>query len=181
MNLVQLAKARWHAAEGMPLASLPGFLESRFTRLVAHAADDCLGQVYGQVPMDPVRGRRTAIVLVSTWGDLDTDAAIAIAVDQGRRVSPMLFFQSVPNAVAGRVAATWGLTGPVMCVGRVGDGATDALDLVELLLADGDADEALLVQVEQACRDGESDHVLALLIGPQTRLPNHLETKVNND
>lgn len=169
MTLVQLAKAQWNAADGTPLAPLPGFAESTFTRLVAHVADDCLRQVYEQPPLGPGRGRRTAVVLVSTWGDLGTDAAVATAVDRGRRVPPMLFFQSVPNSVAGRVAATWGLTGPVVCVSPVGDAATDALDLAELLLADGDADEALLVQVEQACLDGASDHALALLIGPQRR------------
>ena len=35
---------------------------------------------------------------------------------RGDRVGPLLFFQSVPNAVAGHVAARWGLTGPVVCL-----------------------------------------------------------------
>ncbi len=66
---------------------------------------------------------------------------------------PLLFFQSNPNAVLGHIAARWQLTGPVVAVSP--DGAApgevppDALELAELLLADGDADQVLVIAAEQ--------------------------------
>jgi hypothetical protein len=56
-----------------------------------------------------------------------------------------MFFQAVPNAVAGHVALRWGLEGAVVCVGDVGGGVEVARGLIE----DGDADEVLVVWVEQ--------------------------------
>jgi hypothetical protein len=50
------------------------------------------------------------------------------------------------------VAARWQLTGPVVSVG----GMEAGLDVAALLIEDADADEALLIRVEQAC-DGGAD------------------------
>jgi hypothetical protein len=170
-RLVELARARVTAGGADAIAPLPGFVDSTFGPLVAQAADGCLRRAHGTAPAAASRGERTAVVVVSARGDLGTAAAIADAVDHGRRVMPLLFFQSVPNAVAGRVAAAWGLRGPVVCTSPVGDPLADALDLADLLVSDGDADEVLLVLVEQACLDGEHDQALALLVGPQARPP----------
>ena len=56
-----------------------------------------------------------------------------------------MFFQAVPNAVAGHVAARWGLDGPVVCVGDADAG----VDVAGVLIEDGDADQVLVVRVEQ--------------------------------
>jgi hypothetical protein len=52
------------------------------------------------------------------------------------------FFQSVPNSIAGWIAARWELRGPVVCVTDGG------FDEAALLIGDGDADHMLIVQVE---------------------------------
>jgi 3-oxoacyl-(acyl-carrier-protein) synthase len=86
---------------------------------------------------------------------------VAHAVDSGGRVGPLLFFQSVPNAVAGYIAARWGLTGPVVCVAS----AEAGMDVAAALIEDGDAEEALVVLAEQAGTAGERDSASAVLVG----------------
>ena len=62
----------------------------------------CAGVLEPQAP-----GKVTAIVMVTALGDVTSATRVAAAVDAGKRVSPLLFFQSVPNAVAGYLAARW--------------------------------------------------------------------------
>ncbi|MFD7732588.1 hypothetical protein ACFV6F_19635 [Kitasatospora phosalacinea] len=107
----------------------------------------------------------TAVVVVSPLGDLAGAVHVAGAVDGGDRIGPLLFFQAVPNAVAGHVAARWQLTGPVVCVADTA-GATA---VAALLLADGDAEEALLIRVDQAHAPGGPDRAAAVLLGPGPR------------
>ena len=132
---------------------LPGFVVSTFSPLGAEAASRCLTRA-GDL------AERTAIVLCSPLGDVTSAVHVAHAVDTGARVGPLLFFQSVPNAVAGHLAAQWGLTGPVACLGSAAGG----LDLAALLIADGSADEALVVLAQQ----GEPDRATAVLVAPVT-------------
>jgi 3-oxoacyl-(acyl-carrier-protein) synthase len=160
-----LASARWPARPGDQLPQIAGFITSSFSPLVAELAERCLREYFGAPPADPQRAARTAILLASTSGDLVTSAAVAAAVDAGRRVPPLLFFQSNPNAVAGYVAGRWGLAGPVVCTMPAADTLADAHRSARLLLADGDADAVLLIQAEQAAGD-HGDYGLAQLIGP---------------
>jgi hypothetical protein len=141
--------------------AVPGFIVSSFSPLVAEVAQRCLSRAYGGPPADPRRGGRTAIVLMSPLGDVASAVHVARAVDAGNRVGPLMFFQSVPNAVAGYVAARWQLAGPVVCLSCGPDG----LDVAALLVDDGDADEALVVLVEQAPVEGGPDRAAAVLIG----------------
>ncbi|MFD0350908.1 hypothetical protein ACFQ0M_42520 [Kitasatospora aburaviensis] len=115
---------------------------------MAETAERCLRAHHG-----PPAPGRTALLLASTDGDRATARAIDEAAASGRRVPPLLFFQSNPNAVLGHIAARWGLTGPVVAIspaesppGRV---PQDALALAALLLADGDADHVLIIAAEQ--------------------------------
>jgi hypothetical protein len=108
----------------------------------------------------------TAIVLVTALGDVTSAARVAAAVDAGKRVAPLLFFQSVPNAVAGYLAARWHLTGPVVCVSETGA----AVDAAALLLDDADADEALIVRADLGVTGGARDRAAAILVtGPTGR------------
>jgi hypothetical protein len=87
-------------------------------------------------------------------------ARVAAAVDAGQRVSPLLFFQSVPNAVAGYLAARWDLTGPVVCV----SGMSAGLGIAGLLIDDADADEALVIRIDLAGAGDGLDRGAALLV-----------------
>ena len=162
-GLTVLAAASWPASR--PAGELPaiaGFIVSPFSPLAAALAEECLAGHLGDPPADQALGERTAIVLASATGDLATAAAVASAVDAGTRVPPLLFFQSNPNAVAGHVAARWGLAGPVVCTRPAGDPLADALASAELLIED-DAADAVLVIVANAYRDGTADGLALLL------------------
>lgn len=156
-GLAVLAEARWpEPGDGAP-PPLPGFILSSFNPLVAAVARRCLSRR----PDPAATPTRTAVVLASRCGDVTSAVHVASLVDSGTRVGPLFFFQSVPNAVAGYVAAREGLTGPVVCTSPARDGLADALAEAELLIADGDADEALVVLAEQA---GAADPALAALV-----------------
>jgi hypothetical protein len=63
--------------------------------------------------------------------------------------------------VAGYVTARWGLHGPVVCLSPADDARQAGLDQAALLIADGDADQVLVVLVEQA---SQGDTAVALLV-----------------
>lgn len=159
MTLTELATATVLDGTQPPL---PGFVVSSFSPLVAAAAEKCLAARYGSPPADA--GPRTAVVLVSGSGDTQLADHIANAVDTGTRIGPLLFFQAVPNSVAGHVAARWGLRGPVACLCPVAEGQAGAqaegLAYARLLIEDGDADQVLVVEVAPT-----SAH--AVLVGTQ--------------
>lgn len=141
------------------VTALAGFIDSNFSPLLAQVAERALR---GRA-QPPAAGTVTAIVMVTALGDVTSAARVAAAVDAGTRVPPLQFFQSVPNAVAGYLAARWQLTGPVVCV----SGTRAALDVAALLIGDADADEALVVRVDLAVTDGDRDHAAAMLVtGP---------------
>lgn len=153
MSIVATATVR----EAKPL---PGFVMSSFSPLVAAAADECLAVRHGNPPAADDLGERTAIVLVSGSGDAELTRHVAHAVDDGARIGPLLFFQAVPNSVAGHVAARWGLRGPVVCLcPTTTDPKAEGLAYARLLIDDGDADEVMVVLIEQTAA-AESAHAL---------------------
>jgi hypothetical protein len=166
-GLAVLASAQWPAGTEPP--AVAGFITSSFSPLAAAIADLCLQGYFDARPADAARGERTAIVLASSSGDLGTATAIAAAVDRGQRVPPLLFFQSNPNAVAGYIAARWGLAGPVVCTSPAGDVVSDAIGSATLLIEDGDATAALIVVVDTSTDGGANG--AALLIGPASWAP----------
>ncbi|GAB2620133.1 hypothetical protein GCM10027168_60250 [Streptomyces capparidis] len=169
-----LAEGGWPGPDDTgPPPPLTGFVVSGFSPMAAAAADRCLERVHGApgAPGEALRRRaeRTAIVLGSRGGDLETHTATAAAVDAGRPAAPLLFFQSVPNAVVGHIAKRWGLAGPVICFSpddAAGDPLGEALDITRALVAGGDADEALVLLVEQVGPDGGPGGARALLVRP---------------
>lgn len=170
-DLVVLARARWPEGPDDTLPPIPGFVGSSFSPLVAEAARRCLRAFFGEPPADPGRGERVAVVVVSRTGDLGTATAVARAVDERRRVPPLLFFQSNHNAVAGFIASRWGLGGPVLCTICDGDAVADARSSAALLVEDGDADAALIVVADQARPGAGRDQAVALLAGPASWRP----------
>lgn len=180
-GLVVLARAEWPESDrDLEPPRVAGFVVSSFSPLVVEVARRCLRRYHGEPPVDAAVGERTAVVIVSVTGDVTTGAIVADAVDTGRRMPSMLFFQSVPNAVAGHVASRWGLAGPVVCISPSGDtgdtgaagaagaaGAeTAAIEYAHQLIGDGDADRALLLLVEQGQPGGGRDRAVALLVEP---------------
>ncbi|MET8524223.1 beta-ketoacyl synthase chain length factor [Micromonospora sp. NPDC005172] len=158
----ELARAAWPEPGdvGRPPA-IRGFVASPFPPLVVAVAGRCLQRRTGAGPAGP-----TAVVLVSAYADQTTAAAIVAEVDGGRRVSPMYFFQSVPNSVLGHVATEWALTGPVVCLSPAGDPFGEGRAVAEGLFADGDAAEALVIVVEHDADPAKPSGATALLLTP---------------
>ncbi|NUR58742.1 MAG: hypothetical protein HOV87_08655 [Catenulispora sp.] len=147
-----VAEARWPESDhDQTPPPLPGFIVSSFSPIAAEAAARCLSR--RATATDAASPRTTAVIIASARGDLHSAAHVAHAVDTGAPLGPLLFFQSVPNAVAGHIAARWHLTGPVVCVAD----RASALEAAALLIEDGDADEALVLHAEQ-------DHAHAVLL-----------------
>ncbi|GAA4251996.1 hypothetical protein [Dactylosporangium darangshiense] len=149
-GLEVLAGATWPAHGDEAAPRLAGFVHSDFNPIIAAVAGRCLA--------DQADEPGTGIVLVSDLGDVDSAAHVARAVDTGGRVGPLFFFQSVPNAVLGHVAARHGLHGPVSCVCD----AAAAVDAARGLLADGDATRVLLIELDH---DGSAATAAAVLVG----------------
>ncbi len=201
-ELTVLAGARWPEAEDDTLPPIAGFIASSFNPLVAEVAGRCLRRrpepageapcaakepattdVAGAIPAPPWHDKpptRTALVLSSRDWDGVTARAIAEAASGSRRVPPLLFFQSNPNAVLGHIAARWRLAGPVVCLSPPGaappprrDGGPDrpwpdipdeALAEAHWLLRDGDADEVLLIAAAQADGGDGAGRARAVLV-----------------
>jgi 3-oxoacyl-(acyl-carrier-protein) synthase len=153
------ARAAW-PEPGDPAAppAVAGFVVSTFSPLVAVVAERCLSRA--RLPDRPVP-YRTAVVIVSSGGDVASARHVAAAVDAGARIGPLMFFQSVPNAVAGHLAARHGLDGPVVCLSPAGDPLTEGLAEAALLIDDEDLDAVLLIVADQ-----DPDVAQALLIRP---------------
>jgi hypothetical protein len=166
---VVLARAEWPVGDEDTFPQIAGFVVSNFNPLVAEVAERCLRAHYGGAPADPVRGATTGVVLASVRGDVTTVDTVADALRDGRRVPPLLFFQSNPNAVVGYVTARWGLAGPVVCTSPLGDPLADGLAVAALLIEDEAATEVLVIAADLAAGADERDHAVAVLVaGPQS-------------
>lgn len=149
-------QAHWSTVEDGPAPVLAGFVGSDFSPLLAAAADRCLSMRYAQRPVPA--GDRIGLVVISGSGDRVSAAQVRKSIAEGRRIGPLYFFQSVPNSVAGWIAAHWGVTGPVLCLCPVGAPLTDGLAEAALLITDGEVDQVLLVAVEQAGEPDDPTH-----------------------
>ena len=178
-GLVVLAGAQWPQRPQDTVTPVPGFILSSFQPLVAEVAGRCLRDrpVAEPAPL-------TGLLLASARGDTVTRAVVAAALAEGRPVSPLLFYQSNPNAVAGHVAARWGLAGPVVCTAPLGGSAeavlADALGCAALLIEDGDAEQVLVVAADQGGGAGEPDHAVAVLVAAAA-VPRRLVTSEGRD
>ncbi|HZU55260.1 MAG TPA: hypothetical protein VFA06_05290 [Actinocrinis sp.] len=161
-GLAVLAASAWpeSPADATPPA-LAGFVNSSFSPLAAEIARRCLDRrAHATTGMAEAASPRTAVIIASALGDLAGARQVAQAVDAGARVGPLLFFQCVPNAVAGHIAAQSGLVGPVVCLGE----ERSAFDVAGLLIEDADADEVLLIRVDQAAGAHDRDRAEAVLL-----------------
>jgi 3-oxoacyl-(acyl-carrier-protein) synthase len=163
-ELTIVSEARWPEPDDRDVPQVPGFVLSSFNPLVAEVVERCLRRYHGEPPLPPNVGVATAIVMVSASGDAVSANHVARTVDAGHRVGPLFFFQSVPNSIAGHVAARWGLGGPVVCLCPTGDPMADGLAQAASLIEDGDAAAALVVLIEQSGMDGERTDAAAVLV-----------------
>lgn len=141
--------------------AVAGFVTSSFSPIAVEVARRCLEQrASSSASTAETEASSTAVIIASSLGDIAGARHVAQAVDAGARVGPLLFFQCVPNAVAGHIAARWGLFGPVICLGD----ERSALEAAGLLIEDADAGAVLLIRVDQAQTADERDRAEAVLV-----------------
>ncbi|WP_228562925.1 hypothetical protein [Catenulispora rubra] len=177
-GLVIHAEAHWpESVHDHTPPSLPGFIVSSFSPIAAETAARCLkrrpatesiteGTTNGTT--ESTTEAVTAVLITTARGDRESAAHVARTVADAGLLGPLLFFQSVPNAVAGHIATRWHLTGPVVCLAD----PASALETAALLIEDGDADEVLLVRIEQGDHEqGDHDQAHAVLLRPASPAP----------
>ena len=119
------------------------------TRLALAAAHVALSDA--GLPVVPSGdGGRTAVVVSSNLGNLDTVCAAsdAIAADGVTALSPMALPNASSNVVASSLAIRFGLRGPNLMVCNGATSGLDALRWASVLAAGGRADRVLVVGVE---------------------------------
>lgn len=158
------AETTWRVdTDGEPPA-VPGFVQSSFNPLAAAVASRCLIEHFGEPEHAQDSRQRTGLILVSRSGDQVSAETVSTIVAAGRRPGPLHFFQSVPNSIAGHIAAQWGLAGPVICLSPQGDPLAEGRSQAELVLADGDADQMLLIALDQQPGAAETEFARARLL-----------------
>ncbi|GLZ32247.1 hypothetical protein Lesp02_44350 [Lentzea sp. NBRC 105346] len=120
---------------------VPGFIESQFSPLVKAVVDECLEH-------HEVVGERTGVLLATTFGDSTTTDTASRRQLAGQVHNPLLFYQSVPTSILGYVTREHGITGPICCISVFGE--SQAAEMAQDMLAEGDIDRVLLVEVELA-------------------------------
>jgi hypothetical protein len=156
-----------------------GFVESTFSPLVYDAIRQCLAESPGAG-----EGARTALVLASTMGDAGTLDLGSQRLVAGKVSNPLLFMQSTPNAILGRLSIDFAISGPLVALSPLGDLAADLLDTADVLLADGEVDRVVLVGVELAgtertaaahrelgTRPPAADHAVAIVLDRGDPIP----------
>jgi 3-oxoacyl-[acyl-carrier-protein] synthase II len=155
----------WRQTESRPAASQPGppfdptprlgrglRYKDRATKLALLAADRALAAVRSPDAGADGWGDRTAIVVSSNFGNLDTvcDVASVIAGDSVTATSPMKLPNASSNVIASSIAIRHGLRGPNIVLCNGGASGLDALHVARCLLAGGRAARVLVVGAETA-------------------------------
>lgn len=124
--------------------SVPGFVVSSFNPMVNAVAGACAEE------LSEAERAGTALLLATVLGDIVTADTASLRLAEGHHHNPLLFYQSIPNAILGHVARRYGLAGAVTCVAGFADVVGEALEVAEIALLSSDAEQVLLVYVEQA-------------------------------
>lgn len=124
------------------LPNVPGFLESPFLNLACATLTRCL-------PRRPdAHPAAVGLVLASVLGDTTTADRASVAVAAGGVPQPLLFYQSVPSALFGRVTVEAPVSGPLVCLSGGPDLCDDALEVAELMLGNQDVDQVIVTYTD---------------------------------
>jgi len=130
----------WRRMPPIALPAVPGFIGSGFNPLVYGGLTE-LARVGGLATPT-----RCALVVGSGIGDSWTADTTTRGVIDGRRLEPLLFYQSVPVSILGFAAQEFGILGPVVTISSFPDPLARLLSLADTLL-DGENVEQVVVLV----------------------------------
>lgn len=102
-----------------PVPAVRGFVRSPFNPLIYHSVK----QAYKSACMtDELPAERKGILLGSMFVDAITQEEIWRDLIHGRKVSPIMFPQSVPSSIIGYLAKELEIHGPMSCMGASRNG-----------------------------------------------------------
>ncbi|GIQ68871.1 hypothetical protein DUZ99_19320 [Xylanibacillus composti] len=113
---------------GDPLPEIRGFVRSPFNPLVYHSVQQAVraaGREEGGWP-DPAR---VGIALGSMFVDAVTEEESWHDILQGKKLSPIMFPQSVPSAIIGLLTRELAIHGPMTCLGSSRNNWSIMLDM----------------------------------------------------
>jgi len=122
------------------LKPLRGFVRSNFNPLVYHSAV----RAYEKAQLEPLSAERKGILLGSLFTDAITEEESMKDLVQGKRLSPIMFPQSVPNAIVSVIAKQLEIHGPMSCVSVSRNSIFQLLDQASIWLDDDDVDVVLI-------------------------------------
>lgn len=98
---------RAYVEPSIDVPSVPGFVKSSFAPTVFDAA----GRALRKAQLSHEERAGTGVLLLTPNGDSETRDIIRKSIDEGLRISPLLFLQSTPSSIIGKIAHEWGLRG----------------------------------------------------------------------
>lgn len=129
--------------EGTPLPPLRGFVRSEFNPLIYHSVMNAATS--SRLAESGIPPERRAIVLGSMFCDAVTQQESWRDLHAGRKISPIMFPQSVPSAIIGCTARELQIYGPMSCMGTTGPRAASMLQQAADWLSEGEADAVIAV------------------------------------
>ncbi len=139
--------AMHHQRADEQLPEIRGFVRSPFNPLVYHSVQQAVlaaGMQHGSWP----DSSRIGIVLGSMFIDAVTEEESWRDLLQGKKLSPIMFPQSVPSAIIGLLARDLSIHGPMSCISASQDSWSIMLDMAQAWIADDYADIVVLTVCE---------------------------------
>ena len=119
---------------------LRGFVRSAYAPLIYHSAV----QAATAAKIDGIAPAARGLIAGSLFTDTLTEQESLKDILNGRRLSPIMFPQSVPGAIVGVVAKKLTIHGPLSCVSVASQGLTIMLQQAADWIDEGDAEVVLL-------------------------------------
>lgn len=118
-----------------------GFVRSPFNPLIYHSVKQAAEEagIVGGLPSE-----RKGIVLGSLFADAVTEEETWKDLIQGKKLSPIMFPQSVPSSVIGFLAKELGIHGPMSCMGAYRSGLQLLLQQAIDWIEDDEADAVIV-------------------------------------
>jgi|GEM_PF-3555467 len=123
---------------GEPVPNVRGFVRSPFNPLIYHSVKQAAEQA--ALTREALPPDRRGIMLASMFTDAVTQQETWTDMINGKKISPIMFPQSVPSAIIGFLAKELNIHGPMTCLSASRSGTELALRQAADWLADGDAD-----------------------------------------
>lgn len=107
-----------------------------------------LERIFRAEPYSTFDGQRTALILGTNSGEIDTSSEFVLTHARSGLARPLLFQNSLHNSTAGFLSLRFAIQGPVFTLSSGAETPGECTGLAEMLLADHLADRVIVALVE---------------------------------